>query len=72
MQDDRGETAWGAWVRTQPKGVLTRAMRETKLSWSSVSKAKHHLVTRDVAEALAKFTRGAVKARELVKRRAAA
>lgn len=72
MQEERGETAWGAWVRTQPKGVLTRAMRATGVSWSSVNKAKHSLVTRDVAEALAKFTRGAVKARELVKRRVAA
>ena len=71
MQADQGETAWGAWVRTQPKGILTRAMRETGLSWSSVTKAKTRLVTRDVAETLARFTRGAVKASQLVKRRKA-
>lgn len=73
MQESQDtETAWGTWVRAQPKGVLTRAMRATGLSWSSVNKAKKRLVTRDVAEALAKFTRGAVKARDLVKRRSAA
>lgn len=63
----RQQTAWGEWVKRQPKGVLTRAMRETGLAYSTVIKACRRRVTRDVAEALSRFTHGAVKVRDIVK-----
>jgi len=73
MSEASGElTAWGRWVKAQPPGTLSRAMRATGFAWTTVSKAQFRLVTLETAEALAKFTRGEVKARELVKRRSAA
>lgn len=68
MQDSP-ETAWGAWVRQQPKGVLTRAMRETGLGWSTVSKAQKRLVAMETAQLLSRFTRGQVKAKDIMRRR---
>lgn len=69
MSDGEKLTAWGVWVESQPRGTLTRAQNATGLAWSTVHYAKKNLVGRDVAEALAKFAKGAFKASALVKRR---
>jgi hypothetical protein len=58
-------TAFGAWVAEQPRGVLTKAMLATGLAWTTVHGAQRKLVTLDVARALSRFTRGAVKARDI-------
>jgi len=60
------ETAWGRWVRTQERGVLTRAMHSTGLAWATVNKARKKLMTRGVAEKLSRFSRGAVKTRDIL------
>ena len=60
QQSERAETAWGKWVRRQPKGVLTEAMRATGLSWSTVSHAQWRRVRTEMAKALSAFTKGAV------------
>jgi hypothetical protein len=62
-------TAFGVWAKSQPRGVLTQIMDKTKLAWSTVSGAQKRLVSRDVAEALAPHTRGAVKVSQMVKPR---
>jgi hypothetical protein len=63
-------TAWGAWVRKQPRGIMTKAQRATGLAYSTVHGAQTRLVREDVALLLSKFTRGEVKAREIeLKRR---
>lgn len=64
-QPERAETAWGKWVRGQPKGVLTDAMRVTGLSWSTVSHAQWRRIRSELAKVLADFTGGAVSAAEL-------
>lgn len=60
-------TAWGAWLRTQPEGTLTRAWRRTGLSWTTVNKAKRRLVTHESAVELARFARGAFKVSDMTK-----
>ena len=65
-------TAWGKWVREQPRGTLSRAMWATGYAWVSVSRAQYHLVSTDLAEALSRFTDGAVKASEMRSRPSAA
>lgn len=69
MSDGEELTAWGVWIRSQPRGTLSRAQLSTKLAWSTVHGAQKKLVSRDVAEALSKFTKGEVKASQLIKRK---
>ena len=62
------QTAWGRWVRKQPKGALTQAMLATGLAWSTVCKARTRLVTHEVAVLLSEFTRGEVSVADLAKK----
>lgn len=62
-------TPWGKWLKTQGVGALTRAMRKTDLSWSTVSKAQRRLVTLEVAQVLASYAKGAFKAAEMTRPR---
>ena len=64
---DEDLTAFGRWVRTQPRGTLSRAMASTGLAYTTVLYAKTRLVTREVAEALSAFTRGEVAADDLAR-----
>lgn len=70
MQANETETAWGRWVRDQPRGVMMRAMRVTGLAYSTIHDARYRLMSRDVAEKLAAFSAGGVHVRDIVKPRA--
>lgn len=67
MGEGAALTAWGKWVESQPKGVISDAMRETGLAWSTVHKARFKLVMPDVAKLLSRFTGGAVKAADIAR-----
>lgn len=62
-------TAWGRWVRKQPRGTMVRAQLTTGLAYSTIHYALRRRVTMEVAEALAKFTGGAVKPASIARRR---
>jgi hypothetical protein len=68
---DRQRTAFGEWVKTQPRGVLTQVMRTTGLAWATVHGAQYRFVSRDVAVLLARCTAKAVKPSQLIKKRPA-
>lgn len=63
----RGETVWGAWLSTQPPGTLTRSWKRGELSWTTVNKAKKHLVTHESAVELVKLAGGAFRASDMTK-----
>lgn len=63
-------TPFGRWASEQPRGVLTRAQRVTGLAYSTVHAATKQRMSPDVARKLSRFTKGAVKAAEIVKRTA--
>lgn len=58
-------TAWGVWVRQQPRGIMTKAQRVTGLAYSTVHGAQTRRVRPDIAALLSKFSRGAVKAKDI-------
>lgn len=62
-----GLTAFGEWAATQPRGVLRRVQARTGLAWTTVSKAQHKLMSREVAVLLARCTGGVVKADQLTR-----
>jgi hypothetical protein len=59
-------TAFGEWLRCQPRGTPSEAMRVTGLAYSTVLIAKRRRMTRDVAEVLSAFTGGAVPVAAIV------
>lgn len=61
-------TPFGRWADAQPRGVLTRAQRATGLAYSTVFAAKTQFMSPDVARKLSRFTKGEVKASQIVKR----
>lgn len=61
MHENEGElTAFGRWLKGQPKGALSEAHRRTKLAWSTVCDARKKRMSREVARKLSRFTRGEV------------
>lgn len=67
--DNSELTAWGRWIKQQSDGALTLAMRETGLSWFTVSKAQKRLVSLEVAEILAGYSGGAFRAADMTRSR---
>jgi hypothetical protein len=61
MSEEEQLTAWGRWLVEQPRGTKNRAFRETGLALTTLDHARTNLVTNEVAELLAAFTKGAVK-----------
>lgn len=61
------KTAWGVWIESQPKGVLTRAQEKTGLSWSTVCRAMTRRVNRLTAKELSKFTKGEVPVKDIAR-----
>jgi hypothetical protein len=62
-------TAWGKWVRSQPRGTMRRAELATKLAYSTIHYALTQRTSRKVAELLSEFSGGAVRVDAMAKRR---
>ncbi|HEX6239990.1 MAG TPA: hypothetical protein VFZ61_03815 [Polyangiales bacterium] len=54
-------TPFGEWVAGQPRGTMRKIELATGIAYSTIHAAKKRRVSRDVAEALAKQTGGALK-----------
>jgi hypothetical protein len=54
-------TAFGRWVRKQPRGTKAKIQYATHLAYSTVHAATRKRVSREVAELLAEQTGGAVR-----------
>lgn len=60
------ESAFAAWLRTQPRGTMSKISRKTGLSFVTVDRAKRGLkVQAGTAKALSKATRGRVATRDI-------
>lgn len=60
----------GKWVEKQPRGAMMRLLNETKLSWSTVCRARRgDKVGVKAAVLLSRATAGVVKARDLTDER---
>jgi hypothetical protein len=51
---------FAAWLKTQPKGALTRLWRESGVSWHTVNRAKRHKVGLKMAVLISRATGGEV------------
>lgn len=71
MSHSEAETAFGRWAKQQPRGVLSRAQQATGLAYSTVHAATRKRMSTDVAILLSRFTKGAVKAADIVHRKSA-
>lgn len=61
-------TAWGRWLKSQPRGTLTRAQEATRLAYSTLHYARvRRLTDEDAAKALAAFARGAFTAEDMLR-----
>jgi hypothetical protein len=65
MSEEEQLTAWGRWLVQQPRGTKNRAHRATGLALTTLDHARRNLVTNEVAELLAAFSKGAFKASEM-------
>jgi hypothetical protein len=61
-------TAFGDWLRRQPRGTKARIARETGISPPTIDRARDGLpVISEYAEAIAAQTNGGVDARDIAK-----
>ena len=58
-------TAFGRWVREQPRGTMREIELETGLAYCTVHRALTHRMSLEVAKLLSAVTRGAVKERDI-------
>jgi hypothetical protein len=59
--DEEGLTAFGRWVRKQPRGTMREIELKSGLAYSTVHGAQKRLVSLEVARVLCSFTHGEVK-----------
>lgn len=60
-----GDTPFAAWLKTQPRGAMTRIWRTSGVSWHSVNYAKKHKVGLKVAVRISRATGGEVPIADL-------
>jgi len=61
-------TAWGRWLRDQPRGTLTRAQKATDLAYSTLHYARVRRLTEvKHAEKLVAFSGGAFRVDEILR-----